>query len=903
MKSSLQNKRILKLFIFIFFISTIIVRAGTTGKLSGRIIDENNEPVVGANIVVEGTYLGAAADIDGYYYINSIPPGEYNVIITAVGYQKTIVENVIIKIDLTTKLNITINSTAVTMKQEVVVRAERPLVQKDLTSTSVTITSGEIKMMPVESIGQIVNLQAGVMDGHFRGGRRNEVSYLVDGLSVTDAFNNSFVLQVENSSIRQMEVISGTFNAEYGQAMSGIVNIVTQDGSNKFEGTVNGYVGNYFTTHTTLFRNLDKLDRVPTKNLQFSFSGPVKPMNNLYFFLTGRYYENDGDLYGQRIYNVTDIAPIQLPNGEFIPIHTGDSSYVSMNPSRKYSFNGKVSYVLPEIKISYSLFWDNNYNKYYDHYFSWTPDGKMAHQRTDLIHNLQISHYPSQSTYQTFKLSSALYKYWGNLYEDPFDPHYVDPRQGLALSGYTFRSGGNEGNRYERNTQTYIAQWALSSQVSKEHKIGLGAEFKLNKIYYHSLDLINIGIADSLGNIPFVPGYPNLNVITDVGSNILYVRKPKEFSAYIQDKMEYDIMIINAGVRLDYFDPAAQIPVDLKNVDRNINFPGVDASGNLLLKDASRKWQISPRLGASFPITDQGIIRFSYGHFFQIPSFENLYTNPDYFVPQGQDQLNSIIGNPDLKPQKTVQYEIGLQQVLFQNFAIDASIYYRDIRNLLGMEIIKTYDAVSYARYINRDYGNVRGFIVTLDKRFADYFSFKIDYTYQIAEGNSSDPNTVFNNNQTDPPIEDTKVVVPLNWDQRNTLNASVTVGIPGDWTVGLIFQYGSGTPYTEDIRISNGVRFENGGIKPEFYNLDLRAEKVFNIGGLDINTFLLVYNVLDIKNEFSVYSTTGRATTDLGYILSPAPIIGLNTLDQYINNPGMYSTPREIRLGFGFGL
>jgi outer membrane receptor protein involved in Fe transport len=902
LKSSVNNFRVLKLLLLLFFSVSILIKAGTTGKLSGKVLDENKEPVVGANIVVDGTYLGAAADINGYYYINNIPPGEYTVVVTAVGFQKTIIENVNIKIDLTTKLDININSTAVTMKQEVVIRAERPLVQKDLTSTSVTISSNEIKMMPVESVNQIVNLQAGVMDGHFRGGRSNEVSYLVDGVSVTDAFNNSFVLQVENTSIRQMEVISGTFNAEYGQAMSGIVNIVTQDGSQKFEGTVTGYLGNYVTTHSDLFQNLNKAFRLPTKNLQFGFSGPAKPVDNLYFFVTGRYYQDDGYLYGKRIYNITDIAPIQLPNGEYIPIATGDGKYISMNPDRKYSFNGKLTYVLPEVKISYSMFYDDNYNKYYDHYFSWTPDGKMAHQRTDLIHSLQISHYPSQSTYQTLKLSSSFYKYWGNVYSDPFDPRYVDPRQGLALSGYTFRSGGNEGNRYERNTRTYIAQWALSSQVSKEHKIGIGAEAKLHNIFYHSMDLINIGIADSTGYVAFVPDYPNVNVITDLGSNILYVRKPMEFAAYIQDKMEYDIMIINAGVRLDYFDPNSKVPVNLYNVDRNMNFSGVDANGNLLLKNASKKWQISPRLGASFPITDQGIIRFSYGHFFQIPSFENLYTNPDYYVPQGQDQLSSIIGNPDLKPQKTVQYEIGLQQVLFNNFAIDVTAYYRDIRNLLGMEIIKTYDAVRYTRYINKDYGNVRGFIVTLDKRFADYFSFKIDYTFQIAEGNSSDPNTVFNNNQTDPPIEETKVVVPLNWDQRNTLNASVTVGEPGDWTVGLIFQYGSGTPYTEDIRISKGVRFENGGIKPEFYNLDLRAEKVFNIAGININTFLLVYNVLDIKNEFGVYGTTGRATTDLGYILSPVNVIGLNTIEQYVKNPGMYSTPREIRIGFGFG-
>jgi hypothetical protein len=214
-------KRIYIYFLYsvIFFLSlSSFTFAGTTGKLSGEITDSGTgEPLFGANIVIEGTYLGAASDIDGYYFINNIPPGKYRIIISAVGYQKTIVENVLIKIDLTTELSLKLNSTVIEMQDEIIVTSQRPLVQKDLTSTSVTISSEDISMMPVESVNQIVNLQAGVVGGHFRGGRSNDVAYLIDGVSVTDAFNGGLSLEVENSSIRQMEVISGTFNAEYGR--------------------------------------------------------------------------------------------------------------------------------------------------------------------------------------------------------------------------------------------------------------------------------------------------------------------------------------------------------------------------------------------------------------------------------------------------------------------------------------------------------------------------------------------------------------------------------------------------------------------------------------------------------------------------------------------------------------
>jgi hypothetical protein len=191
--------------------------------------------------------------------------------------------------------------------------------------------------------------------------------------------------------------------------------------------------------------------------------------------------------------------------------------------------------------------------------------------------------------------------------------------------------------------------------------------------------------------------------------------------------------------------------------------------------------------------------------------------------------------------------------------------------------------------------------ILTLDKRFANYFSLKVDYTYQIAEGNASDPFAVYNNNQTSPPIEENKTVVPLDWDQRHTFNVQLNVGNPGDWNLGFIYRYGSGWPYTEDTKLSQGVRFENGGLKPEWQSVDLKLEKVFKVGNVNISAFLWVYNMFDILNEEDVYSTTGRSNVDLNTQFA-GDIVGLNSIDQYVNNPDFYSTPREIRLGFTFG-
>lgn len=882
------------LIIFLLSFMPLAVFAGTTGKLSGRVTDaKSGEPVVGANVVIEGTYMGAATDVDGYYYINNIPPGDYTVVISSIGYEKVVVKKVPIKIDLTFRLDVKLNITAINAK-EVVITAQRPLVQKDLTSTSVTVSANEIKMMPVESVGQIINLQAGVVGGHFRGGRSDEVSYLVDGVPVTDAFNGSLPIQIENSSIREMEVISGTFNAEYGRAMSGVVNIVTQDGSQDFHGMLSLYTGDYYTSHTSLFPNVGKITNLRTKDYEFSLSGPSMISPHLTFFTTGRYFNDPGYLYGRRIFRVSD-NPLNGPkdaNGNPVIMNSGDSSYVPMNPTERYTFNGKLTYLIPNIKFSYSIFWNKDWNKYFSQQWSWNPDGIMNNYSMDWVHSFQISNIVSQSVYQSLKFSVNRYNYRGYVYGDPNDPRYVDPAQGVPISGYTFEYGGQQSSRYERETIESILQWQLNAQVTREHKIGIGIEADWYKLYNHDYNLISPNTGSIIDSV-YTPLYPQLGS----PGNQAYTKYPTTFSAYIQDKAEYDIMIINFGLRFDYFRSNSQYLVDLSNPERDMNFLNAGK-----LKEAGAKTQLSPRLGISFPITDKGIIHFSYGHFFQIPSFSNLYVNSDEIImPNGS--LSTVMGNPDLEPERTVKYELGLQQALASDLSLDFTVYYQDIRNLLGMEIINTYHGNKYARYINRDYANVRGFIVTLDKRFSDFFSIKLDYTYQLAEGDASDPMSVYYNNQTNPPIQTNKTFVPLNWDQRSTLNISANIGQANDWNIGMIFNYGSGFPYTEDVRISQGLRFENNGLKPPTYNVDLRAQKTFKIKGIELNLFALIYNLLDIKNEVNVNSATGRANDLLNQDINTAgTIIGLNTLQQYINDPTSYSAPRQVRLGLSVG-
>ena len=220
--------KITSLIILICIILLNSLFAGTTGKISGKVTDKiTGEALVGVNIILLGTTQGAATDIDGNYFILNIQPGIYSVKAAMIGYKSVIVKSVQVSADQTTHISFELSSEAVKLG-EVIVAAKKPLVRKDLTSTEANVSGKNIRMLPVEDIAAVINLQAGVVNGHFRGGRAGEVKYLIDGVSVNDAYSGSSSLSPEVNSIQEVQVLTGTFNAEYGEALSGIVNQITK---------------------------------------------------------------------------------------------------------------------------------------------------------------------------------------------------------------------------------------------------------------------------------------------------------------------------------------------------------------------------------------------------------------------------------------------------------------------------------------------------------------------------------------------------------------------------------------------------------------------------------------------------------------------------------------------------
>lgn len=896
--------------------------AGTTGKIAGRVIDsKTREPIPAVNIVIEGTNYGTATNVEGYYVINNVPPGVYTLVVSAIGYEKKIIKNVKVSADFTTRLNIELSEEAIQL-ETIVVEAQTPLIREDLTSTQATIDVDQIEALPVENIHQILSLQAGITQGvggelHIRGGRTSEIAYAVNGITITNPFDNSPMVEIATNAVQEITVVSGTFNAEYGNALSGVVNTITKEGSQNYRGHISFYTGDFLSPRKGIFFNVDDVNPLSNNVTEFTFSGPFPLLNNnLLFFLSARFDDDKGWLFGVREHMPWDSVYINPSNPNDLSIaKSGDDAIVPMNPSRKFSGTAKFT-IKPTstIKINYDLLYSKNYYRIYTHDFKYNPEADYNYFEKGFINSLDFRHALSSKTFYSVKLMYNFNDFKQYLYPlldangnavDYYpgmgtenlrpDPRYQPTEKLTRPVTYTFYFGGTRnGHSYER-AKTYGAKFDFTSQVSNEHEIKFGGEYKSHILDYESFVIKRDTVRYLVPTIPDVT----------TPDHDLYTKKPVQFSFYIQDKMEYANFIMNIGLRYDYFNSHSKYSTNVLYPSPNDPALPSYIDKNSILADASPKHQLSPRFGISFPITDRGIIHFSYGHFFQMPPFQYLYANANFKSSYAVG--TPIFGDANLNPEKTVTYELGLQQLLLDDLALTVTGYYKDVRDLLALQTIRVSGDRTYLKYVNKDYGNIKGITLSVVKRRspASPLGVTIDYTFQVAEGNDTDPDAFFLDLSSGRQSE--KIPVFLAWDQTHSLNTTVTFGKINDWTVTLVNRIGTGLPYTPQITGKQVYVRTNSGRRPSQFVVDLFAEKIFKFFGMKLTVFAKVFNLFDNLIERLVYDDTGRATYTLlvtsgatksaEELSSRIPLV--HSPEEYFNRPNYYKPPREVRLGF----
>ena len=889
-------------FLLLTFLATLSASA-QTGKLSGRVTDEAGEPLIGATILILENSLGVAADLNGDYAIISVPPGTYRVRFSSVGFQTKVVEGVLVTSNNTTTLDVTLGEEVIE-GEEILVTAERPIVDVSLTSSMSTLTKEDIDILPVQQLDEIVNLQAGVVDGHFRGGRIGEVQYQVDGVSVNNPYDNSSSLRLDRSVLQEVQVISGTFDAEYGQAMSGVVNAVLRDGDeDRYEFSAEVFMGDYVSPgndsitvrsffaedqRVALFPHIDDINPQVLQNFQASLSGPVPLLRRTTFLVNGQRIINMGHLMGERRFLPTDRNDFE--QRIFNP--TGDGAVVPMSFSKQWAWLGKLTFhPLNNLQLSYQAVVNDIARRSYNHAFRFNPEGLATAKQFSIVHGFDITHTLSNKAFYELSARQNYFDFKDLKYEDlgvapagagtqyglPDESPYAQAGQPIGDANYeegAIVQGVNLG-RFVQKTDALVGKFSLTSQVTKVHLLKLGAEIQSSDIEF--------GTPSRVAQV-VIEGTQRLGVVRDTLGAIVNQYRPLSGAVFLQDRIEWRDIRVRAGVRLEYFDANSEVPSDLQNPANSI-----DGAPESRPKATTAKLVLAPRLGISFPILSTASVFFSYGHFYQMPGLGQMFSNADYSILEDL-QAGAIdygvLGNPDLKPEFTTQYEFGFKSEITSFLGLDISLFYKDIRDLLGVEFVQTYTAAEYARLTNIDFGGVRGFTIALDQRGAGPVSTSLDYTLQNALGNASDPRETANRAAAgeDPRPQQ----IPFNWDQRHTLNGTLVWRQPDNFALTAIFRLASGQPYTPTISTGFGAELENNsGRKPMYTTVDVRAEKFFNLAGVRWTAFVRVFNVFDehFSNGF-VFADTGSPY----YTLIPA--------QQRNPNPGRLSPPRRVEVG-----
>jgi outer membrane receptor protein involved in Fe transport len=917
--------------------------AGTTGKLSGRVVNEKKEPLAGVNVRIEGQRLGAITDDQGDYFIIGIPGGEYTVRMNLLGYSAYSAVNVTISPDFTTPLNATLKSEAVQMG-EVRVDATRPMLQKDATGTTRFLGADDLAKLPTRGYRDAAAQQTGVVNFArqidnesqnnntliIRGGRPNETAYFVDGVSQQDPLTGTSSTSISNNAISEVVVLTGGFAPEYGRIMSGAVNVVTREGGAKYFGGVEAVTD-------AMAGKWVGADRTDYNIYDLSLGGPVRPGHDNLTFYTSAERRWQGDR-----------GPSFLPE-EFTQQLASAGLTAGRKPnntSSGFTFQGKLAWHLNDkatLRAS-GIGSEDDWREYRNAYLfdiAHTPRYVDRNQSYALTFNQVLS----QKTFFNLGVNyfNTMRKRGDGVAFDRLADYYPVGGFNPDYDGDVplFWSPGHIWDDYlQRNSSYWGVTGSMTSQINQYHQLKYGGDYQR-----HTLRLFNHFFPTQLGGAnPDVRNWDGygyrMNVIYDENGVVRRVdlqevndgrdgaKHPKTWSAFVQDKFERSGVIVNGGMRYDYIN--VDTPA-LASENYPLGAPG--SAGNLPdsleSKDlvANKTYaRLSPRLGIAFPVDEKTVLRFNYGQFYQQPNLQDLYVNYrfiQYKVKEGGYFVG--FGNPNLRPERTTAYEVGIQHQMGDNVRLDLTTYYKDVKDLVEITSIAS-QPKGFSSYRNRDFATIKGFDLGLAMRPSNHISGSVSYSLSFAQGTGSVSNTQRNIAWTG--TETPKQTAPLDFDQRHKLSMNV------DWRLGkgegplwnkwrllentginLLFNVASGTPYTP-TKVYNEITLAavssepsgpvNSRYGPWTSNLDLKASRGFVLNHLNFEVFAWALNVMDTRNPTGVYTSTGSTAstnwlnTEDGqtFIAATAGKNGESLYKLAENNPNLYSNPRLVRFG-----
>ncbi len=825
--------------ILLFIAPSAVTLAGTSGILEGYVKDkQTGEPLPGVNILVADLQQGASTDPSGRYQIQNIRAGRYEIRFTLIGYQAYVVRNVIINPDLRTRLNVDLQPGEVQL-DEIIVVQEKPLIQKDVTGTTYIISAEEFTALPVDRVADVVRLKPGVtLEGNVRGGRASEVMYLVDGLPIQDVISGGTSTVVPNSSVVGVSIYTGGFEPEYGNALSGVVNIITKTGSNEHNFSVRADRDNLFGVLTgdgglRVTGNNPQSSR--TTEVEVSGSGPLVK-NSLYYV---------GAFNGV----VTDTRWWQ------------DFQYFFKSPIEKeISAFGKLDYLFtPTLRLGAQLLY--SHRDWHDYEFSWrfNLNGLPEQRRTSSRIAAILSHTVSDRFFYTASLSRfSLDSRIGNGAREDIpvnDPYQYDFFLRYIVSG--------QRAWWSRTKQdSYTAKFDGTLKAGTAHLLKAGAEFTL---YHLNTDVVKFEPRKTYFGKPLV-NEPQLDFSTS------YNYKPSSGALYLQDRIDLtkEGILLNVGLRYDFLNPTAKRPA-IEAIPIRDSAYVFEATNTV---PASWKHQLSPRIGAAMQLTEKSYLFVNLGWYFQFPLFEYLYTGLDRIaLAKG---VSALTGNPDLEPERTKSYEVSVKYSFDYNIVGSVTYFRKETNNLIDTKTFIPGDSklagnFGFAEFVNTPYADATGLEVVVTRERGDLLTGELSYTFMVAEGVSASAEDGFYIAQygLPPAIRE----FPLSWDQRHTVKLSTVVLPFPDVSLNLVTQWNTGRPYTlyptatGFERVDGGRFFQNNARMSNYFNIDVKVAKTFTFSWWPQARLVLYADIRNVTNQQNVrwVDSNGRVGGELG--------------------------------------
>jgi outer membrane receptor protein involved in Fe transport len=892
------------------------IKGTVRDKESGQLLDY-------ANVLLVGSTRGTMSLGGGVFYFNGMAPGSYTIKVLYLGYAP-MEQTVTIRSGEMANLAYDLETVIVEQLQAFDVEGDEYMVEVKSAVTEHKVSSETFQKYAIDSVEDALAKQAGVVSRagelYVRGGRSGEVKYQVDGVSVSNPLGTGH-LEVSTLSVDNTSMVTGGLDAKYGNALSGVVNITTKEGGEKFGGGLR-FLTNDFGRQDKTYTNFDRFE--------YGFGGPT-PVQGLTYYLSGdllfddteRTSSADRPEYNVEIGNTSlfkfrrrqsnsakGSIKLAYTVNEDMKV-TGEYTY-SVSQNERYRLNWDVQgyarrlVYMPEViyRDAFQDWWHTGrlipvyYGPWYDNMLSnartvMVVDTRNASEQRAALPIIKVRNaadnrlytvvahaefdgfnYP-YSSFSTVALDSSYTEFnsadnlfqstniaqigkivWRhNLTESTFytvrlgivafdgrdDVNNKDPwdynhggiyspslftgqdRPYATTSDYYtdllspyYVTSSDYGFYREEYSRTYSFGFELISNRYEGHFIEAGVGVSYNDLERYAL---------------VAPAAMRQNKDTLIYSqggnrNVFHTYNPEAYW-YLQDRWEYEGMVVNYGVRWDMFSPGSAAEIELTNdeVDKNV---------------IKYKTSFQPRLGFAFPITERDGFAFHYGRFIQFPSREHLFASQD---PVG---AADILGNPNLDPMMTIQYSSGIKHQFTDFIAGQFSLYSKDIYDLISAT--QATDAATgqvLTRRINKAYASARGIEATLDKRFSDRYQFKFSYTYSFADGvaSSSDFGDAPDGLEYLPNQE-----LPLAWDQRHTLNLMLMFQEPNVWLTSFTFSYGSGVPYTPVDRFAKKIdpMLENSERLPADFALDIQLQRDINFYGKQLSLQMQGFNLLN---------------------------------------------------------